>query len=401
MFNSNIVRINKTVHLVSLLISPSLFLKERKKTPPRPGLFWYEPTHRWRKTPEAGGSFSEKDLHDHVESSLSSIGKSVMRIADNIGNGIQDSHTLGMLEDLYFDIVDIQDGEGDYRETLRLFRNVAEEDSGYKKQLKSLRDEFWLLHDLVYEGEERDAYADIVDISIRDETARQAVIGLVGSLGDAVADFWYSIEDDMSINDDVREEIESIYEAGMQMSANALSSTTLDMLRSMRESYDLHEDQFWSEESEEFNTSLSMLTDVLEGIQQNSYFNLSLGKYGVSASNMETIDSVLSKMSVKEEPSYFNVNDNMFVREYTDDGYIELNDALRNRRDDMSADERFLIDSIQKNMKPIESKQILYRGMDTMLLNDANNPISVGETLNIRGVYEYVAQPHDSQTVRV
>ena len=125
-----------------------LFIKEAPGKPPRPNLFWYEPTHRWRKKPEAGGSFDEKELHERVEKRLQSISDDIREYSSRADN----KTTKDLLNEVQERLSDALSGKNTYSTILSSLGDAVDAEKE-APEMMSIRNDFWQLHHLVHEGE--------------------------------------------------------------------------------------------------------------------------------------------------------------------------------------------------------------------------------------------------------
>ena len=134
----------------SIELLQNMVMKTKSRKPPRPGLFWYEPTHRWRKKPEAGGSFSKKELNEHVEKTLSSLQSSIKEIISNPFTKGSQPEFVEIMTPIIGNISHALEGKNTYAEIL----NAIQTANGihYSPAFEEVRNEFWKLHELVHEG---------------------------------------------------------------------------------------------------------------------------------------------------------------------------------------------------------------------------------------------------------
>ena len=138
-------RILRARHLIAMI---PILMKAPSRKPPRPGLFWYEPTHRWRKNRSHGGTFNAKELHAHVEKNLTSLQKS----ARNFIAANPDSEAAEIMKPVVDKFSHALDGQNTYGEILDALTEVDKTHSS--KLFTRMRNKFWKLHKLVHEGEE-------------------------------------------------------------------------------------------------------------------------------------------------------------------------------------------------------------------------------------------------------
>ena len=158
------MKIDTNIARASQLIQ--VLMKAAPGKPPKPHLFWYEPTHRWRKKPEAGGSFSEKDLHIHVEKNLKSLQRSVR----NFLKANPDSEAAKIMNPVVDRLGNALEGKNTYAEILYAINETNKLHSS--KLFSGLRNKFWKLHELVHEGEEPSGAGDKTDWVVNETQAR-------------------------------------------------------------------------------------------------------------------------------------------------------------------------------------------------------------------------------------
>ena len=154
-FDVHIQRFNDAMKfLLAIKSLDSILLVKEQRTPPRPGLFFYKPTRRWRKVPEYGGSFSEKELTEHVEKNLESLQRSVQ----NFIKANPDSDAAKIMKPVVGKLDHALDGKDSYAEILDAINQTDKLHSS--KLFTRLRNKFWKLHELVHEGEDESVYAE-------------------------------------------------------------------------------------------------------------------------------------------------------------------------------------------------------------------------------------------------
>ena len=146
--------------------------------PPREGLFWYEPTHRWRKTPEAGGSHSEDALYDYVNQELTELMFAVKDLVKD-GKTLPEKTNLMHAYSSLRSARDSQSSLSGYQTALDSLGNAIQS-AGSDEQankIESVLDRFRNLHELAHEGEthefdyQNDSFSTLRDASLVDHVA--------------------------------------------------------------------------------------------------------------------------------------------------------------------------------------------------------------------------------------
>ena len=134
-----------------------LIVKAPPGKPPREGLFWYEPTHRWRKIPEYGGSHSEKEFQVYVKTELKNIYASIQRTIKR--GSISNKRSERLLNNTLKILLDANTDGAVYDRALSRLNLATKLDS----KAKPVRDRLQKLHTLVQEDHSKSDKDDMID----------------------------------------------------------------------------------------------------------------------------------------------------------------------------------------------------------------------------------------------